>query len=128
MLLAEVETRMSLDTARYVLPFGFVAEGEAASALPEQLALARVRRGRKVGFLTDAFVLRMFELTQTGATLSCNNEAEGELRFIATSRMAGVTLADDVEIRYLSVEQSNSSVGIGGRAVLKLIQRVPPGL
>src|SRR5260370_41266117 len=31
MLLAEIETLMSLDTARYVLPFGFVAEGEAAS-------------------------------------------------------------------------------------------------
>jgi maltose alpha-D-glucosyltransferase/alpha-amylase len=113
MLLAEIETRMSLDTARYVLPFGLVAEGEAASALPEQLALARVRRGRQVGFLTDAFalrgfVLRMFELTQTGANLSCNNEAVGELRFIPTSRMAGVALADDVEIRYLSVARCSS--------------------
>ena len=133
MLLAEIETRMSRDTARYVLPFGFVAEGDAASALPEQLALARVRRGRQVGFLTDAFALRgfvlgMFELIQTGATLSCNNEAEGELRFIPTSRMAGVALADDVEIRYLSVEQSNSSVAIGERAMLKLIRRVQPGI
>src|SRR5260370_4855017 len=133
MLLAEIETLMRLDTARYVLPFGFVAEGEAASALPEQLALARVRRGRQVGFLTDAFALRgfvlgMFELTQTGATLSCNNETEGELRFIPTSRMAGVTLADDVEIRYLSVEQSSGAVVIGGRGMRELIRRVLAGI
>jgi len=133
MLLTEIEVRTHHSTTRYVLPFGLIAEDETLSALPAQLAFARVRRGRVVGALTDAFtlpefVLRMFDLVKTGATLSCNDPAEGELRFIPTSKMADVTLPEDAEIRYLSVEQSNSSVVIGDSAMLKLIRRVQPGV
>jgi len=133
MLLAEIEVKTSLSTARYILPFGVLAEDEAASALPTQLAFARVRRSHVVGLLTDAFtlpefVLRLFELVKTSATISCNDPAEGELRFIPTLPMAEMTLPDDAEIRYLSVEQSNSSVVIGDHAMLKLIRRVQPGI
>ena len=133
MLLAEIEVNTPLSTTRYVLPLGLLAEHEAISALPTQLAIARVRRGRVVGLLTDAFtlpefVLRLFDLIKTGTTLSCNDPAEGELRFIPTLRMAEIILPADAEIRYLSVEQSNSSVVIGDHAMLKLIRRVQPGI
>jgi len=81
MLLTEIEVRTHHSTTRYVLPFGLIAEDETLSALPAQLAFARVRRGRVVGALTDAFtlpefVLRMFDLVKTGATLSCNDPAK----------------------------------------------------
>ena len=48
LVLVEVETKASRGNAqveRYQLPFGFFGEDEAVSALPQQLALARVRRG-----------------------------------------------------------------------------------
>jgi len=47
---------MTRGTDRYLLPLWLHFEDEIAGALPRsKLALARVRRGRRVGFLTDAF-------------------------------------------------------------------------
>ena len=45
---------------RWLLPLGVVWDEEPAGALPGQLALARVRRGRRTGLLTDAFSLPAF--------------------------------------------------------------------
>ncbi len=42
---------------RYVLPMGLAWEEEALDPLVQPLALARMRRGARVGFLTDAFAL-----------------------------------------------------------------------
>ena len=134
LLLSEIVTTTEAGSERYVLPFGFIAEDEATSALPEQLALARVRKGRMVGLLTDAFALpefvhRVIELIGQDAVLPCG---DGELRFSPSERYADFS-ADDAlgpmaEIRYLSVEQSNSSVVIGNLAMFKLIRRCQPGV
>src|SRR3546814_2081282 len=51
----EVETAQGIE--RYQLPLGFLPEEEQITALPHMLALARVRRGPRVGYLTDAFTL-----------------------------------------------------------------------
>ncbi|RMQ92431.1 hypothetical protein ALP97_04693, partial [Pseudomonas salomonii] len=59
-LLSEVEVTSGGQVSRYQLPFGFLAEDQFTSALPQQLALARVRRGRQVGLVTDAFSLEHF--------------------------------------------------------------------
>ena len=45
---------------RWQLPLSVVWDDEPAAALPGQLALARVRRGRRIGLLTDAFALPAF--------------------------------------------------------------------
>ena len=42
---------------RYFLPAGIVWEDEKPPAIVQQLALARVRRHRRMGFLTDAFAV-----------------------------------------------------------------------
>ena len=60
MLLAEVEVKTDGATSRWQLPLSIVWEDEPARPLPSQLALARVRRGRRVGLLTDAFSLPGF--------------------------------------------------------------------
>ncbi|PLZ00603.1 maltose alpha-D-glucosyltransferase [Burkholderia sp. WAC0059] len=134
MLLAEIVADTAQGGDRYVLPLGFVAEDEATSALPEQLALARVRRGRRVGLLTDAFALpdfvfRVIELIGQNAKLACS---DGAIHFIAHPGMppagADNALGAPAEVRYLSVEQSNSSVVIGNLAMLKLIRRCHPGI
>ncbi len=98
--------------------------------MPQQLALSRVRRGRQVGLITDAFVQEPFiravlRACQEGSQLP--TEA-GELRFECTEQLAALQLGEDSAVRYLSAEQSNSSVVIAERVVLKLIRRVNPGI
>ncbi|MDF2488619.1 MAG: alpha-amylase [Pseudomonas sp.] len=129
-LLSEIEVHGGGQVSHYQLPFGLIGEEQINSALPQQLALARVRRGRQVGLITDAFVLEPFiravlRACQDHARLP---SAAGELRFESTAQLPALGLGDDSEVRYLSAEQSNSSVVVGNSLVLKLIRRVNPGI
>lgn len=129
-LLSEIDVTSAGQTLRYQLPFGLLAEDQVSAALPQQLALSRVRRGRQVGLITDAFSLESFVRSvlqgmRTGAVLPCG---EGELRFEPTEGLAALNLGDEPEVRYLSAEQSNSSVVVGGSLVLKLIRKVASGI
>ena len=137
LVLVEIETRGrgNAPPERYQLPFGFFGEDESTSALPQQLALARVRRGRQVGFLTDAFALSEFahhivKMLCQGTRIA---SAEGEMRFDSTALLQEVMpalIAARVPggVRWLSAEQSNSSLVIGDAAVLKVIRRVASGI
>lgn len=129
-LLSEIEVDSGGQTSRYQLPFGLIGEDQLTSALPQQLALSRVRRGRQVGLITDGFVLESFIRAvlagfADGTRLSCS---DGELQFQATEQLAALELGDEPAVRYLSAEQSNSSVVVGGSLVLKLIRRVNGGI
>uniref|UniRef100_UPI000F030795 putative maltokinase n=1 Tax=Pseudomonas viridiflava TaxID=33069 RepID=UPI000F030795 len=128
-LLNEIEVTAGEQTERYQLPFGLLAEEEINSALPQQLALARVRRGRQVGLITDAFTLETFiraviQGMQADTVIPCN---DGELRFEQTAQLAPLGLNNESEVRYLSAEQSNSSVVVGSGLVLKMIRKVSAG-
>ncbi|MCS5516803.1 alpha-amylase family glycosyl hydrolase [Pseudomonas qingdaonensis] len=46
-LLSEIEVDSGGQTSRYQLPFGLIGEDQLTSALPQQLALSRVRRGAR---------------------------------------------------------------------------------
>lgn len=122
--------------ASYMLPVGIVWEREQPSTLAEQLALARVRQGREVGYLTDAFALKPMVLGVIDALRS--NAAQdvrdgeqawqhGQLRFEATSALVTLEIEKDPEIRWLSVEQSNSSLVVADKAVFKLLRHVAVG-
>ncbi|SFN47738.1 maltose alpha-D-glucosyltransferase/ alpha-amylase [Pseudomonas sp. NFACC24-1] len=129
-LLSEIDVTSGGQTLRYQLPFGLLAEDQVGAALPQQLALSRVRRGRQVGLITDAFSLESFvravlHSMQTATVLPL---AEGELRFEPTEGLAALNLGDEPEVRYLSAEQSNSSVVVGASLVLKLIRKVASGV
>ena len=129
-LLSEIEVTSGGQVARYQFPFGLLGEDQFTSALPQQLALSRVRRGRQVGLITDAFVLESFirsvlHAIQANQTVPCS---EGELRFVATAELERLNLPNEPQIRYLSAEQSNSSVVIGGAMVLKMIRKVSGGV
>ncbi|CAM3689010.1 Trehalose synthase/amylase TreS [Pseudomonas reidholzensis] len=129
-LLSELEVISDGVANYYQLPFGFLPEEQINTALPQQLALSRVRRGRQVGLITDAFVLEPFiravlRNCQDGTRLP---SSAGELRFESTDLLAPLELNEDSEVRYLGAEQSNSSVVIADRVVLKLIRRVNPGV
>jgi len=128
-LLSEIEVTSGGEVARYQLPFGFLAEDDFSSALPQQLALARVRRGRQVGLITDAFTLEPFirAVIKGMQDQTALPTQSGELRFQQTSKLAPLGLNDESEVRYLSAEQSNSSVVVGNALVLKMIRRVAAG-
>ena len=132
MLLTELEVQRAEGSDRYQLPLAFLseAEQEQTSALPQQLAVARVRRFHQVGLLTDALTLDAFALAvldgmRQGITLPCEN---GEIRFLPTDMFAELALPESPEVMQQSAEQSNSSVIIGRQLVLKLFRRVEPGL
>jgi maltose alpha-D-glucosyltransferase/alpha-amylase len=116
--------------SRYQFPFGLLGEEQTNSALPQQLALSRVRRGRQVGLITDAFVLETFIHAvvagiQADMRLTAGTDT---IRFEPTSQLRALNLGEEAPIRYLSAEQSNSSVVIGGAMVLKMIRRVNGGI
>ncbi len=86
-MLAEVEADIGGRTERYALPLGAAREDEPGP-LVQQLALTRLRRGREIGFLTDAFALDAFA---RGVIKAMRDKLRlevpgGELRFLPTSR------------------------------------------
>jgi maltose alpha-D-glucosyltransferase/alpha-amylase len=127
-VLLEIETQTASGSARWLLPLG-IAWGDTTAPLPTQLALARVRRGAKVGLLTDAFALPAFPLAVLNGLLQREIIAmdRGMIRFEPTARIADITIPHDVEMIWLSAEQSNSSVIVGDIAIIKMFRRVTDG-
>ena len=126
----EVEAQLADRADRYVLPMGVIWEDEMSGALPQQLALTRVRKVSRVGYLTDAFALDGL----TDGMLKGFREStvipldDGQLEFRPTSRMKELALPDGYQIRRLSAEQSNSSWIVGDMLVMKLVRRVLAGI
>ena len=129
-LLAEVEISLGERSERYQLPLGIAWDDQTKSALPQQLALARVRQRRRVGYLTDAFALDEFARGVIWGLRESvvRSVRTGEIRLVPTAAFQRVQIPDDVEIRRLSAEQSNSSLILGEVAVIKLVRRVMPGI
>ncbi|MBC7167104.1 maltose alpha-D-glucosyltransferase [Phenylobacterium sp.] len=126
LMLAEAEVTTSSGTAVYQLPLAVAWEDEVSDPYVHNLALARVRRGARVGELTDGFATADFvrgvlEGFRTGARLM---SPFGELEFDA----APIDLPPDAEIEWSAAEQSNSSAIIGRSVVLKLLRKVTPGI
>ena len=129
-VLSEITVEAGEEPETYLLPLGIVWEDQSAAALPQQLALARVRRGRRVGLLTDAFAIDalihlVIRLMRGNAEL---DRGDSTIRFVAGAGLADVTIAPDAEIRRLAAEQSNSSLIIGDAAMFKLVRRVTAGI
>ncbi|MBD9579112.1 maltose alpha-D-glucosyltransferase [Pseudomonas sp. PDM23] len=131
-MLSEVEVSGAEGAEHYQLPLAAVPEkGGAGTDLPQQLAMARLRRGRKVGLLTDAFALPAFSrlvLRMLRETATMQGPA-GELQFLPQPGLPQYgEIGEEAEVRVLSVDQSNSSALIGDKLLLKLLRRVFPGV
>jgi maltose alpha-D-glucosyltransferase / alpha-amylase len=128
--LSEIETETPAVHARWQVPLTIVWDGEPSPALPNQLALAHVRRERRVGILTDAFSVPAFARAvvpalANGARLPLPG---GEIRFDAVAGMESrLTIAAEDEINWISAEQSNSSLTIDDSMMLKIFRRIEPG-
>jgi maltose alpha-D-glucosyltransferase/alpha-amylase len=124
---AEVDVKVAERTERYALPVSVLWENDVLTPLAQQLSMARVRRGPRIGTLTDAFALERFAVAvlasiKAGTQLPC---AAGVIHFLNEGNLdvAGVR----PEIRWLTAEQSNSSLIVGQTSVLKLVRRLTPG-
>ncbi len=127
LLLTEVEVETAAGRDLYALPLGVVWEDEPSGPFAPQLSLARVRRGREIGLLTDGFAMPEFVrgvVTAFGENARVETLA-GELVFGATPEF---DLTPNMTAEWPSTEQSNTSVIIGQRAVLKLLRKLTPGV
>ncbi len=127
LLLGEVEVMTAKGAATYTLPLGIAWEGEVHGPFATNLALARVRRGRTVGLLTDGFALAGFAEAVVGALRDNRTIVTdvGELRYEA---LPGFDIEPDAKPEWLAAEQSNSTLVLEQRAVLKLLRKVAPGI
>ena len=125
---AEVNVNVGERSERYALPASIVWENDNLTPLAQQLSLARVRRGPRLGTLTDAFALDRFALAVLAAIrakvqLPC---AAGVIHFLDEGNSDVGTARP--EIHWLTAEQSNSSLILGQSSVLKLVRRLTPGV
>jgi maltose alpha-D-glucosyltransferase / alpha-amylase len=129
-LLAEIETRTDGELSRWQLPLSVAWDDEPAVALPGQLALARVRRGRRTGLLTDAFALPAFA-HQVLAALSGQariETPEGTVAFLPLEGARDLLLRPaDAGVLWLTAEQSNSSLTVDDAVMLKIFRKLAEG-
>jgi maltose alpha-D-glucosyltransferase/alpha-amylase len=130
LLLAEIEVKTGGAKSRWLMPLGILWEDEPPAALANRLAVARVRRGRRLGILTDAFSLSSFA-HRFVACLAAGEQfahADGNLQFRPTEAgRKALDAAQDVEINWLAAEQSNSSLTVGDVLMVKIYRRISPG-
>lgn len=129
-LLTQVEAKTDAGASCWLLPLSVTWEDEPAAALPAQLALAHVRRGRRVGLLTDAFSLPSFAhemLTALAAGKHIETD-EGSIHFDpAPNSQEKLRRPANAPVNWLSAEQSNSSLIVDDAVMLKVFRRIAPG-
>ena len=129
-LLGELEIELEGHTETYLLPLAPAWDDVPSPVLVQQLAIARIRQGRRVGYLTDGFAL---ETMARGVMKGLSERTQitgrnGTLEFMGSAHLDKLTLGDDMPVRWLSAEQSNSSLILGDLAMVKLIRHIFPGI
>jgi maltose alpha-D-glucosyltransferase/alpha-amylase len=118
------------DTQHYFVPLALAAEGDDDSG--SAYAVARVRRGPRVGIVLDAegdpnIALIIMSLIRKGERLK---SSEGEIVFTPTKALASQDEAELEQgaVQRLGAEQSNTSFNIADRMVLKIYRRLREGI
>ena len=127
---AEIEAIVEGTPERYALPVKLVWD-DNLSQLEQQLALAGVRRGPQVGKMTDAFATPAFALTMIDHWRKrsvVKLGPTGELVFRAEPGLDDIIFSDEPSIHWLSAEQSNSSLIVDSKLMLKVVRRIAPGI
>lgn len=118
------------ETQRYFQPLQVRWGAEHAQPGSARLAsvIAKVRRGPRVGVLLDAAAEPDFARAMLRA-IGENRRVEGPQGTIAFTPIGdALQLETDDDIRPLGADQSNQSMNIAGKAVLKIYRRARPGL
>ncbi|MEP9355076.1 maltose alpha-D-glucosyltransferase [Xanthobacter sp. KR7-65] len=128
--LAEIEAELSGRTERFLMPLCVAWEDQHPPAIAEQLALTRVRQGRRVGFLTDAVVLDGLPAGVLRA-LRQNTPVPlpdgGALVFEPTGKLAGVDVERDAPCSLADADEPAASLVVTDKVAVKLFRRVEFG-
>lgn len=129
-VLGELEAELEGHTETYLVPLTPAWDDTQPSALAQQLALARIRQGRRVGYLTDGFSVEAMArgVVRGLCERSVISGRGGTLEFLGSEKLDCLSLAEDMPVRWLSAEQSNSSLIIADMAMIKLIRHISPGI
>jgi maltose alpha-D-glucosyltransferase/alpha-amylase len=115
---------LDVNGERYALPLAIAWEDAPSHPFEAALALARVRRGARIGLLTDGFATAKFARTiLRGLAEGCGPGALTCSRAPAFSE-----IAPDAKIEWPGAEQSNSTLIVGRVAVVKLFRRLVDGI
>jgi maltose alpha-D-glucosyltransferase / alpha-amylase len=113
----------------YFLPLA-VGSAADAEALPANATLSRVRRGESHGFLCDAFAVDAFVRTFLEDVLAERRRAGtrgGTFAAHAAQALRDMQVPGAALVRRMNVEQSNTSVVIDERVMLKAYRRANRG-
>jgi maltose alpha-D-glucosyltransferase/alpha-amylase len=130
-IFVELLLHVSERIERYTLPLTVSWEDTPANPFEAPLAIARVRRGRRVGLLTDAFATpclpqAMIRGLKTRATVEL--ASGGRILCRPTRAMRAAHLPDEAEIHWPGAEQTNSTLLVGHQAVIKLFRHLTAGI
>ena len=131
--LAEFDVTSEHGSSRYFLPLALLWT-ETLPNLPQQYALARVRRGPEIGMVTDAYTLPSFAHAllanlRDRRVIDINTpRGAAQLVFEAESGIDAIEIAQDAEVKWFLGEQSNSSFTVGGKVMIKLVRRLSDGV
>ncbi|MDR5852774.1 putative maltokinase [Caballeronia sp. LZ003] len=129
------QVRVGLDGNEevYSLPLAIIWDDQCAgdaTELARKMTLAEIEHLGRTGVVTDAFFVPEFVralLRNIGAGHSVGAQ-DGEALDFFTEDAFRLKHRSEEELRWLSAEQSNSSVIIGGHTVLKLMRRLEDGV
>jgi len=128
-IFADIEVTMDGERFRYTMPMAIAWEDKPACPFEAPLAFARARRARRVGLLTDGFASADFAHAILGGLARSETIAfgHGEIAFLPLDENAA-NIPWDAEIEWPRAEQTNSSLVVGRRAVIKLFRHITEGI
>jgi maltose alpha-D-glucosyltransferase/alpha-amylase len=127
--LTEIEATRDGRTERFLLPLAVVWEDEAPPALVPQLALARVRHGRRVGYLTDGVALERFAhgvvqaVSENGSLALPDGSA---LVFSATPGLGEAAPGQDEPSEIVEIAEPTGTLAAAGDVAVRLFRRTDP--
>ncbi len=124
--LAEITVTGPAGIERYLMPLCIVWEDEAVPPIAVQLALARVREGRRVGYLTDGAALESFahgvvRALRQGAPVTLPDG--GALRFTCTRLLDAMEVQREGGIDITDAEEPAASIVAAEEVRVKLFRR-----
>jgi maltose alpha-D-glucosyltransferase/alpha-amylase len=129
-VLAEIEAEIAGTTERYLMPLCIAWEDQHPPAIAEQLALTRVRQGRRVGFLTDAAVL---DGLAAGVVRALREDGPvplpdgGAIVFSRTDRLDGVTVERGATAELIEADEPAANLVITSQVAVKLFRHMTFG-
>ncbi|MBA4788815.1 MAG: maltose alpha-D-glucosyltransferase [Rhizobiales bacterium] len=128
--LAEIAVERASGTEHYAMPLAIAWEDQNPSNLAVQLALSRVRQGRRVGYLTDALALDLLPhavIRALRGAVTLDLPDGGALRFVATEGLGALEIPPDAPVQRSGVDEAVSALDIEEFATFKVIRRAHAG-